>query len=69
MQFDLRFPIGLLFIGFGVTLTIFGLVTPEDMYLISLGINVNLVWGIVMLVFGGIMLGLALARKRKGAAS
>jgi hypothetical protein len=68
MQFDLRFPIGLLFTAFGVMLAIFGLATPEAMYLRSLGVNINLVWGIVMFVFGGIMLTLALARRRKGAA-
>jgi len=69
MQFDLRLPIGLLFAAFGVMLTIYGLVTPEAVYQKSLGVNINLIWGIVMLVFGGIMLGLALARRSKGAAS
>jgi len=69
MQFDLRFPIGLLFAAFGVMLTIYGLVTPEVLYQKSLGVNINLIWGIVMLIFGGIMLGLALADRRKGADS
>jgi len=69
MQFDLRLPIGLLFVAFGVMLTIYGLVTPEALYQRSLGLNINLIWGIVMLLFGGIMLGLALARRRKGADS
>jgi len=69
MQFDLRFPIGLLFVTFGVILTIYGFVTPDALYQKSLEININLIWGIVMLLFGGIMLGLALARRRKGAAS
>ncbi|MDR0499303.1 MAG: hypothetical protein LBH03_06195 [Holophagales bacterium] len=67
MRFDLRFPIGLLFVVFGVILAIYGLVTPETMYVRSLGLNINLVWGIVMLIFGGIMLGLLLVRKRERA--
>jgi len=69
MGLDLRLPIGLLFAMFGVILAIYGLVTPESMYVRSLGLNVNLIWGLAMLLFGGVMLGLALASRRKGADS
>ena len=69
MGLDLRLPIGLLFALFGVILAIYGLVTPESMYVRSLGLNVNLIWGLAMLLFGGVMLGLALVSRRKGADS
>ena len=56
MKFDLRYPIGILFSIYGVLLTIYGLVSNKEQYTRSLGMNVNLTWGIVMLIFGGLML-------------
>ena len=56
MRLDVRFPIGLLFTIFGVILTLFGLLSNPALYQRSLGININLGWGIIMLVFGLIML-------------
>ena len=61
MQLDLRLPMGLMFSAFGALLTTFGLVSDEALYQRSLGINVNLWWGLVLLAFGLAML--ALARK------
>jgi len=55
MNIDLRFPLGLLFIVFGGLLTLFGLLTDRATYERSLFINVNLWWGLVMLLFGGLM--------------
>lgn len=55
MQFDLRYPIGILFTIYGVLLTAYGVIGNKEQYARSLGINVNLIWGIVMLVFGVIM--------------
>ena len=59
MSFDLRLPIGLLFVVFGVILAIDGLVAHR----LVLDINVNLWWGGVMIVFGAGMLGLAARAK------
>ena len=60
MGFDLRAPIGLLFTILGALLIVYGLITSgSDMYARSLGTNVNLVWGAVLLVFGLGMLWLA----------
>jgi hypothetical protein len=56
MNLDLRLPIGLMFTIFGILLTAFGLVSDPTIYARSLGLNVNLWWGIVLLVFGLIML-------------
>lgn len=55
---DIRFPLGLMFSIFGMILTIYGLATigNQAMYVTSLGINVNLISGICILVFGIVML-------------
>ena len=60
MKFDLRFPIGALFSFYGVVLALYGFATNNsDVYQRSLGININLAWGLVLLVFGVAMLWLA----------
>jgi len=65
MNFDLRLPIGLMFSLFGGMLTVFGLVSKPEIYSRSLGINVNLWWGLFLLVFGLLMLFLALRGQKK----
>jgi hypothetical protein len=63
MGLDIRTPIGLMFGIFGVLLVGYGLMTAgSDIYQRSLGLNINLQWGAVLLVFGGVMLWLG----RKG---
>ncbi len=53
MNLDLRIPLGLMFSIIGALLTIYGLVTRgSSIYDRSAGMNINLVWGAVMLVFG-----------------
>jgi len=56
MRLDVRWPIGGMFTIFGAILTVYGLVSNRAMYEKSLGINVNLWWGLVLLVFGLTML-------------
>ncbi len=65
MKLDLRLPIGILFTIYGVLLAIYGLAGDKAIYAKSLGININLVWGLVMLVFGVLMLAFAL-KSRSG---
>lgn len=60
MNLDLRLPIGLMFSIFGVILVGYGLASDPAIYARSLGINVNLWWGVVLLAFGLVMLRLAL---------
>ena len=56
MGFDIRLPIGYLFTIFGALLLLFGLFTANaDMYQRSLGINIDLWWGGVLLIFGLLM--------------
>ncbi len=56
MNLDLRIPMGLMFLIVGAILTVFGLTTMgSPIYAKSVGMNINLIWGGVMLVFGGTM--------------
>ena len=65
MGLDIRTPIGLMFSIFGALLVAYGLLTRgSEIYARSGGDNINLVWGLVLLVFGGLMLWLG----RKGGA-
>lgn len=60
MNLDLRLPIGLMFSIFGALLLAYGLLSDPAIYARSLGINVNLWWGLVLIAFGAVMLGFAL---------
>ena len=59
MNFDLRFPLGTLFTLYGLILVATGLFGGPSLPAQSLGININLWWGLVMLLFGLSMLLLA----------
>ena len=61
MGLDIRWPIGLMFSLIGLILVVYGFVTGSgsEIYQRSLGLNVNLYWGLLLLVFGGTMLTLA----------
>ena len=54
MGLDIRWPIGLMFTLIGVLLVGYGAMHSADSQ--RLGININLIWGIVLLVFGVLML-------------
>ena len=58
MQVDARIPMGMLFTLTGTILTAFGLSTRDNtaVYVKSLGIDVNLWWGLALLVFGVVLL-------------
>jgi hypothetical protein len=70
MQLDIRLPIGLMFTLLGAILSIYGLLTASDpeVQQRSLGININLWWGLVILAFGLVMLLLARGAKKKQSA-
>jgi membrane protein implicated in regulation of membrane protease activity len=55
MQLDIRLPIGLMFTVLGALLTLFGLFAHQTATGAAQTNNVNLWWGIVMLVFGVVM--------------
>jgi hypothetical protein len=56
MNLDIRVPIGILFTIVGLLLAGYGLASDPTIYQRSLGYNVNVDWGIVLLIFGIIML-------------
>jgi hypothetical protein len=57
-RFDIRLPIGALFSLLGVVLTVYGVMTRSDapMYARSENITINLWWGLIMVLFGVLML-------------
>jgi len=56
MNLDIRLPIGALFALLGLVLTGYGLMSDASVYQRSLGHNVNLWWGMVVLAFGAVFL-------------
>ncbi len=55
MGLDIRLPVGLLFSTLGLLLAGFGAFSGKVIYDRSLGLNVNLAWGVVLLIFGIVM--------------
>jgi hypothetical protein len=65
MGLDIRLPIGMMFTLLGALLAIYGFATNSGaIYQASLGININLIWGGVLFLFGAIMLTCALKDRR-----
>ena len=58
MGLDIRWPIGLMFSLIGVLLTGYGAANSAAsvIKIDGQGININLVWGVVLLIFGVLML-------------
>ena len=55
MGLDIRTPLGVMFSVLGLLLAGFGLVSDPAIYQRSLGIHINLWWGLVLLLFGAVM--------------
>ena len=66
MQLDIRLPIGIMFSVFGLLLAGFGMFGNRQIYQKSLGDNINLEWGVVLIAFGAIMLWLGWRASHKG---
>jgi hypothetical protein len=66
MGLDVRVPVGVMFALMGVLLAGYGVLGDQSIYARSLGINVNTIWGGVMIVFGAVLLILA-SRHARGA--
>ena len=65
MGLDIRLPLGLMFLITGALMTGYGLFTRgSEIYLKSDGMNINLIWGLVMLLFGLVMYLLGRAPRR-----
>ncbi len=64
MRLDVRWAIGGMFTVFGAILVVYGVLSSPAIYERSLGINVNLWWGLALLVFGLVMLAFAVRGMR-----
>ncbi len=62
MNLDVRLPVGLMLGVMGLLLAGYGLSSDPSIYSRSLGININLVWGLVLVAAAMILLALS---KRK----
>lgn len=56
MGLDIRLPIGAMFVVLGLMLVVYGIVSDPAIYEASLGVNVNVWWGIVLTLFGAVFL-------------
>ena len=64
MGLDIRWPIGLMFTLIGVLLLITGMTNAAPPR--PLPVNIDLVWGTVLLIFGVLMLLGAISGKKQG---
>lgn len=65
MRFDIRLPIGLLFLVIGLLLAGLGLTgDPARLRTDALGVNIDLVWGGALTLFGLVMLALTRLGRR-----
>jgi hypothetical protein len=56
MGLDIRIPLGLMFLVTGGLMALYGLFTRGSaIYDKSLNMNINLIWGALMIVFGVVM--------------
>jgi len=67
MGLDIRSPIGILFTIYGAMLIIYGLVADPSIFVSSMEVNIDVWWGVAMLVFGLIMGILAFRASRREA--
>ena len=64
MSFDIRLPIGLLFLAIGALLAGLGLTADAaSLRTPDLGVNIDLAWGGFLAVFGAVMIVLAILAK------
>jgi len=64
MRLDVRLPAGLMLTTMGVLLAGYGAVGDPAIYERSLGVNINAIWGVVLMIAGGSLL--LLARRARG---
>ena len=65
MDLDVRVPVGLMLAIMGALLVLYGVAGDHAVYARPLGINVNAIWGSVLLATGAVLLALARAAARR----
>jgi hypothetical protein len=65
MGLDIRYPIGMMFTLIGLLLTGTGLINGGAVSIaaVDIGVNINLIWGAVLFLFGALMWGSAVRSK------
>jgi hypothetical protein len=56
MGLNVRLPLGFLFVTLGGLLAVFGASSDRAIHARSFNIDVNLIWGVVILLFGAVLL-------------
>ena len=56
MGLDVRVPVGVMFGIMGLLLAGYGVLGDQTIYAKSLGININSIWGSVLIVFAAVLL-------------
>ena len=64
MPLDIRIPIGVMLGVMGALLVGYGLLGDQTIYARSLGLNINVIWGSVLLATAAILLVLGLRKGR-----
>lgn len=64
MDLDIRAAIGALLLAIGLILAVYGLGAGGDANARSLGMNINLIWGSLLAVFGAGLLLLSWLKRR-----
>ncbi len=65
MGLDIRWPIGIIFTIYGAILMIYGKTLAPSAFESSLGVNIDLWWGLALLIFGVFMGALAFRASRR----
>ena len=67
MGLDIRLPIGIIFTTYGIILILYGIVADPAIFISSMAVNIDLWWGLALLVFGLLMGLLAFRASRREA--
>jgi hypothetical protein len=65
MEIDIRLVLGWMFAIMGLLLAGYGLFGDKSVYERSLGININLLWGLVLILFSTVLLWLGSRKANK----
>lgn len=54
--FDLKIPLGSLLGFYGLVLLVYGIFGPKNIYVKSFHLDINVIWGVLMMVIAGAFL-------------
>lgn len=62
--FDLKIPLGSLLGFYGIVLLVYGIFGPRNIYDKSFHLDINIIWGVLMIVIAGAFLLSAFLRRK-----